>query len=178
MYKREFKQRTLAILAAAVLAVATMMIGRPASGAGVPDTFVTQRGNPGVIPNVGPRYAQLSEQWWRWAFSFPAESVPFFNTGGPSTSARVSRTSACGSWRGRTTGCGCRGRGSCRRASSFFPMAENFDPCITGTTQPGVSVGYWLLLAPLKPGVHSLHFGSHSWGQDVTYVLYVTPIGR
>ena len=50
-----------------------------------------------------------------------------------------------------------------------------FDWCITGTPQPGVAVGYWLLLPPLTPGTHTLHFGAPSWGQDITYILTVTP---
>jgi len=55
------------------------------------------------------------------------------------------------------------------------PAATSFDPCIIGKPQNGVAVGYWLLLAPLPPGTHRLHFGAHSWGQDVTYVLTVKP---
>jgi len=39
--------------------------------------------NPGVIPNNGPKYAELSAEWWQWAFSFPAADLPFLNTGGP-----------------------------------------------------------------------------------------------
>ena len=39
--------------------------------------------NPGVIPNNGPRYAELSAEWWQWAFSFAVADVPFFRTGGP-----------------------------------------------------------------------------------------------
>ncbi len=54
-------------------------------------------------------------------------------------------------------------------------IAAIFDPCVTGTPQPGVAIGYWLLLAPLTPGVHTLHFGSPTWIQDVTYVLTVKP---
>lgn len=50
-----------------------------------------------------------------------------------------------------------------------------FDPCITGTPQNGVSVGYYLLLAPLRPGNHTLHFGAPSWGQDITYQIKVKP---
>lgn len=53
------------------------------------------------------------------------------------------------------------------------PAATSFDPCITGTPQPGVAAGYWLLLAPLPPGQHTLHFGAPSWKQDITYVLTV-----
>lgn len=52
-----------------------------------------------------------------------------------------------------------------------------WDPCITGSPQPGVSNGYWLLLPPLTPGTHNLHFGSPNpnAGQDITYILKVTP---
>jgi hypothetical protein len=53
--------------------------------------------------------------------------------------------------------------------------AATVDPCITGTPQPGVSMGYWLLLTPLPPGDHVVRFGSVGWGQDVTYNLRVTP---
>jgi hypothetical protein len=54
-------------------------------------------------------------------------------------------------------------------------LAAIVDPCITGTPQPGVALGYWLLLTPLPPGQHTLHFGSDGWGQDVTYNLTVHP---
>lgn len=68
-----------------------------------------------------------------------------------------------------------------RATSSLFKftadpaLSATFDPCITGSLQDGVAVGYWLLLAPLTPGTHTLHFGAPSWGQDITYVLTVTP---
>ena len=55
------------------------------------------------------------------------------------------------------------------------PTLNTFDPCITGTPQSGVAVGYWLLLPPLHPGKHTLHFGAPSWGQDITYHLTVKP---
>lgn len=73
---------------------------------------------------------------------------------------------------------------SYRAMSSLFTftadpaVAQVLDPCVTGTPQPGVAVGYWLLLAPLPPGTHTLHFGSPAWGQDVTYVLDVKPRGK
>lgn len=55
------------------------------------------------------------------------------------------------------------------------PELSSWDPCITGTPQSGVSVGYYLLLAPLRPGEHTLHFGAPSWGQDITYQVKVKP---
>ena len=52
-------------------------------------------------------------------------------------------------------------------------LVTKVDPCITGTPQPGVALGYWLLLTPLPPGQHTVRFGSVGWGQDVTYHLTV-----
>jgi len=74
-----------------------------------------------------------------------------------------------------------RNLGSYVAISSIFTftavssLATTVDPCITGTTQPGVAMGYWLLLPPLPPGQHTVHFGSIGWGQDVTYHLTVIP---
>ncbi len=44
----------------------------------------------------------------------------------------------------------------------------------------GVSYGYWIMLAPLSVGNHSLHFhaeaqGMYAFTLDVTYALTVTP---
>ena len=39
-------------------------------------------------------------------------------------------------------------------------LAQTFDPCIIGSPQPGVSMGYWLLLTPLPPGDHVVRFSS------------------
>jgi len=52
-----------------------------------------------------------------------------------------------------------------------------FDPCVTGTSQAGVSDGYWVVLKPLSKGKHSLRiqwnhnpFSIHS---DVSYNITV-----
>ena len=45
----------------------------------------------------------------------------------------------------------------------------------TGGTGTSVSDGYFLLLAPLSPGLHTLHFGSTAFGIDATYYLTVAP---
>jgi hypothetical protein len=37
-------------------------------------------------------------------------------------------------------------------------VGQGFDPCITGSAQPAVSDGYWIMLAPLSPGNHTLRF--------------------
>jgi hypothetical protein len=52
---------------------------------------------------------------------------------------------------------------SYRGTSNMFsftgdPSLKVLDPCITGSPQPAVSDGYWLLLAPLSPGQHTLRF--------------------
>ncbi len=69
-----------------------------------------------------------------------------------------------------------------RFTSSLFTFTADpalstfFDACITGTPQSGVSIGYWLLLAPLPPGEHTLHFGAGGlFNQDVTYIITVEP---
>jgi hypothetical protein len=51
-----------------------------------------------------------------------------------------------------------------------------FDPCITGSQQKAVSDGYWLLLAPLSTGQHTLQFGGSLFGnppESATYDLTV-----
>jgi hypothetical protein len=54
-------------------------------------------------------------------------------------------------------------------------LTATFDPCITGSQQKAVSDGYWLLLAPLSPGTHTLTFGATvgSFGTETTYDLTV-----
>jgi hypothetical protein len=54
------------------------------------------------------------------------------------------------------------------------------DPCITGSPQPGVSDGYWIMLAPLSAGTHTIHFrgvvtfqDGSSFATEVTYRLKV-----
>jgi hypothetical protein len=55
------------------------------------------------------------------------------------------------------------------------------DPCITGTPQPGVADGYWIMLTPLKRGTHTIHFTGACWIPEwnwgftvnVTYLLTV-----
>jgi hypothetical protein len=53
------------------------------------------------------------------------------------------------------------------------------DPCVTGDIQHGVADGYWLMLKPLSPGEHTLHFGGAMdffgtpFSLDVTYHLTV-----
>jgi hypothetical protein len=49
-----------------------------------------------------------------------------------------------------------------------------------GTTSPAVDAGYYLLLAPLSVGEHTIHFGAMIGGElsgsiDTTYVITVVP---
>ncbi len=59
----------------------------------------------------------------------------------------------------------------------------------SGPQTPAVAEGYWLMLQPLSPGQHVLHFTSHSgeapspplfgpFEGDVTYMLNVSPKGQ
>ena len=54
-------------------------------------------------------------------------------------------------------------------------LQQAFDPCLTGSQQKAVSDGYWLLLAPLSLGQHTLQFGGTLFGNSeiVTYTLTV-----
>lgn len=200
--------------------------------------------NPGVVPNHGQRYGTLGAEWWKWALSFPAADVPYFNTGGSVdlsahqsgnvwflagangglTEARTGAVPAGTSlffplanylndypcpfpgWEpepgesleafltrtgeeavpdlndlfAEIDGVDLTDLGDYRASSNLFmfsadPALSSWDPCITTGPQPGVTVGYWLLLRPLEPGAHTLHFGAPSWGQDITYEITVTP---
>jgi len=55
---------------------------------------------------------------------------------------------------------------------------QAFDGCITGTPQPFVADGYWLMIHPLTPGAHTLHLTSSAYGGgftlDVLYHLQIT----
>jgi hypothetical protein len=51
---------------------------------------------------------------------------------------------------------------------------QAWDVCVTGTPQSGVSDGYWIMLAPLSAGPHTIHFLAEGpWNVDVTYHLTV-----
>jgi hypothetical protein len=75
---------------------------------------------------------------------------------------------------------------SYRGTSNMYSFAGDssltavFDPCITGSDQKAVSDGYWLLLAPLSAGPHTLHFRAKlvfpdgsSFSPEATYNLTV-----
>ncbi len=71
-----------------------------------------------------------------------------------------------------------------RAASRLFTftghpsLAPVLDACITGVPQSGVSDGYWIMLAPLSRGEHTIHvrggIGSFGFETVVTYHLIVS----
>ncbi len=54
-------------------------------------------------------------------------------------------------------------------------LIDTLDSCITGSRQEAVSYGWWIMLQPLPPGDHTLHFGGSAPGisVDVTYQLHI-----
>lgn len=68
--------------------------------------------------------------------------------------------------------------------SFTFPRTDNiyqlFGYDVSGTIAPAVSDGYWILLAPLPPGQHTINFGGSVgnptfFSLDITYHITVTP---
>ena len=64
------------------------------------------------------------------------------------------------------------------------PSWVAYDPCVIDAPQPGVADGYWIMLAPLPKGQHTIHFRGKEvfpeWDNwvfepEVTYNLTVTP---
>ena len=62
------------------------------------------------------------------------------------------------------------------------PSLVAFDPCVTGTSQVGVTDGYWILMNPLPPGQHTIFFhavidfgGGSTFEVQVTYNLTIAP---
>jgi hypothetical protein len=70
-----------------------------------------------------------------------------------------------------------------RAASDLFdlvgdPSLVAADPCVSGTAQPTISDGYWLLLAPLSKGQHTVHYRIQGdalpgGGEEVTFQINV-----
>jgi hypothetical protein len=54
-------------------------------------------------------------------------------------------------------------------------LQATFDPCITGSPQPAVVDGFFMMFKPLKPGDHVLRvFGTDIRGANKTYTYYLT----
>jgi hypothetical protein len=74
-----------------------------------------------------------------------------------------------------------------RATSSLFTftgdpsLAGVIDPCITGEPQVGVADGYWVMLAPLRVGEHTIHsravadFSGFIFEVETTYHLTIAP---
>ena len=61
---------------------------------------------------------------------------------------------------------------------NYFLPADNILGISSGTYGPLVSDGYWLLLKPLSPGTHTIHFkgvSNSAFESEVTYNLTVEP---
>ena len=56
-------------------------------------------------------------------------------------------------------------------------LTAAYDACITGSSQPAVSDGYWIMLEPLSRGTHTIHFRGEietiGFETEVTYTLHV-----
>jgi len=72
-------------------------------------------------------------------------------------------------------GPGSRGTSNMYSFAGDPSLTATFDPCITGSQQKAVSDGYWLQLAPLSRGTHTLSFGATigSFDTEATYNLTV-----
>jgi hypothetical protein len=56
-------------------------------------------------------------------------------------------------------------------------LKPKLDGCITGKKQSGVSDGFWLMIAPPKPGEHMLEIEATSPGGNATKQSFVLRIG-
>jgi hypothetical protein len=56
-------------------------------------------------------------------------------------------------------------------------LASCFDACVTGTSQPGVTGGYYMMLNNLSKGTHTVHYHAEitawNWIQDGTFNITV-----
>lgn len=51
-------------------------------------------------------------------------------------------------------------------------LSKSIDPCITGSRQPAVSDGYYVMVRPLQPGSHTVVFTASDTGGTTTKVTY------
>jgi len=53
-------------------------------------------------------------------------------------------------------------------------LQPRFDPCITGSPQPAIVDGFFMMFKPLHPGTHTIRvFGTDVRGADKTYVYHL-----
>jgi hypothetical protein len=60
------------------------------------------------------------------------------------------------------------------RMFAKHPSWSAVDPCLTEEPQPAVAGGYWLMLAPLPRGQHTLRFGSTALFGEDEFAVHVT----
>jgi hypothetical protein len=54
-------------------------------------------------------------------------------------------------------------------------LQATFDPCITGSPQPAIVDGFFMMFKPLDPGTHTIRvFGTDVRGADKTYTYHLT----
>jgi hypothetical protein len=54
-------------------------------------------------------------------------------------------------------------------------LQATFDPCITGSPQPAIVDGFFMMFKPLDPGSHTIRvFGTDARGANKTYTYYLT----
>jgi hypothetical protein len=54
-------------------------------------------------------------------------------------------------------------------------LQATFDPCITGSPQPAIVDGFFMMFKPLDPGAHVIHVhGTDVRGADKTYTYFLT----
>jgi hypothetical protein len=52
---------------------------------------------------------------------------------------------------------------------------QAFDPCITGSLQPGIVDGFFMMFKPLPVGEHTIFVhGTNTFGDDKTFVYHLT----
>jgi hypothetical protein len=55
------------------------------------------------------------------------------------------------------------------------PSMQAFDPCITGSLQPGIVDGFFMMFKPLDRGQHTIVVhGTNTFGDDKTFVYHLT----
>jgi hypothetical protein len=53
-------------------------------------------------------------------------------------------------------------------------LQATYDPCVTGSPQPAIVDGFFMMFKPLDPGPHVIHvFGTDVRGANKTYTYYL-----
>jgi hypothetical protein len=55
------------------------------------------------------------------------------------------------------------------------PSMQAFDPCLTGSSQPSIVDGFFMMFKPLDPGQHTIVVhGTNTFGDDKTFTYHLT----